>query len=399
MKTTVFCCLLLLPTLVKAQTTLLFTLGTGGDDLRGGKDNVNVIILLRSGISVRFANVNEGRRLTNSTLFSFRRTLPANGTSSDITSIQLETTFVSGMFGGDAWNLDRFQVTAEVNGNRTTLINQRGNPLFRFRIGNQLKLFPLAISPPPSPTADLMLDADFGRPEIPLGPFDVPTPPQYAEPLNHPGKPIPGTITGDLYSFRTGNSDAFVVAADPSSTAGPRFLRLPHLPVMSMMNLIGQRFSVATNTSRRLEARLVFVARDLMRDDVVFILNDPAAIVFDGISDGIPNGVLRLRLQDGQIWAKTDDPAAAAQQVGTFRVNVRTEITVKLLLRPNSVVEVSVSNGGQPTVDRRLRTPARTTLPIDQLGRLAWHVMPPVYQQRPTQPQEFRLLGAYIQSY
>jgi hypothetical protein len=61
-----------------AQLSLSFSLGTGADDLRGGNDNVNIIILLNSGNPIRFDNINGGRRLPNSTLFGANRDLPAN---------------------------------------------------------------------------------------------------------------------------------------------------------------------------------------------------------------------------------------------------------------------------------------------------------------------------------
>ena len=44
---------------------LIVKFGTGGDDLRGGNDNLHVVLLLRSAAPLRFDNVNDRKRWTN----------------------------------------------------------------------------------------------------------------------------------------------------------------------------------------------------------------------------------------------------------------------------------------------------------------------------------------------
>ena len=105
---------------------------TGGDDLRGGKnDNVNLIVVLR-GINnvIRFDNVNRGKRWGNNSIHTVSQSLPDNLSFGDIIGVKLETKFRGGI-DGDNWNLNRLVVTVRI-GDQDHQYEAHGNPLFRF---------------------------------------------------------------------------------------------------------------------------------------------------------------------------------------------------------------------------------------------------------------------------
>lgn len=83
---------------------------TGGDDLRGGNDNVNVTVNYRDGSRQVFNNVNGGARWVDNYTETVHLVLNRAVRRSDITSFTLSTTFGGGI-GGDNWNLDWIQVT------------------------------------------------------------------------------------------------------------------------------------------------------------------------------------------------------------------------------------------------------------------------------------------------
>src|SRR5262245_13925318 len=113
------------------KNTLIVDFITGGDDLGGGNDNVNLIVLLRGGPPIRFNNVNEGKRWGNNSTHTVSRDLPANLKFEDLIGVRLETTFGGGV-GGDNWNLNRLVVTARIGDQSRRLFQNSGNPLVRF---------------------------------------------------------------------------------------------------------------------------------------------------------------------------------------------------------------------------------------------------------------------------
>jgi hypothetical protein len=94
---------------------LYFTFRTGGDDLRGVNDNVNLTIHFRDGQLHRIQNANGGHRWTNNTSNVVEVNLTHAVIPADITQIDLETTFGGGI-GGDNWNMDSLSVRATGNG-------------------------------------------------------------------------------------------------------------------------------------------------------------------------------------------------------------------------------------------------------------------------------------------
>lgn len=92
-------------------TGLLLTVGTGGDDLRGGispSDNADAVITLGSGQTFTFPNINASGTWTNYSTVSVPlltlNALPANTTLGDITALDIVTHF-SGGIGGDNWDI------------------------------------------------------------------------------------------------------------------------------------------------------------------------------------------------------------------------------------------------------------------------------------------------------
>lgn len=144
-----------LPTPAIAQSTrpneLTVEFDTGGDDLRGGNDNVHLLLLLRTGAPLRFNNVNDLRRWGDNSRHTVTRSLPSTLRFEDIVGVRLETTF-SGGIGGDNWNLDRLQVSAQLRGEARTLLNRQGTPLVRFTGDQRVREFRFSSAPvPPAP--------------------------------------------------------------------------------------------------------------------------------------------------------------------------------------------------------------------------------------------------------
>jgi len=114
-------------------THLYATFETGGDDLRGGNDVVNLTVNFRDGSSQTFQNLNASARWVDNNDETVPLVLRRPVSKADIASFTITTTF-SGGIGGDNWNLDNFYVT---NGGNLTLVcancdrNAR-KPLFRF---------------------------------------------------------------------------------------------------------------------------------------------------------------------------------------------------------------------------------------------------------------------------
>ncbi len=104
-------------------------LGTGGDDLRGGNDNVDVTVGFKDGTKQTFHNVNGGRRLAGNCKKSFHLSFTRSVKRSEIAWIKLTTAFGGGI-GGDNWNLDSMTVQNETHGLK--LYQRTGKPLVRF---------------------------------------------------------------------------------------------------------------------------------------------------------------------------------------------------------------------------------------------------------------------------
>lgn len=108
---------------------LLLTFRTGGDDLRGGNDNINIRLKFKDGSTTSFNNVNNGQRWQDHSLESVALSV---SNPADVTEVRVSTTFGGGI-GGDNWNLDELTVQ-EINNyvaSKSRYYNS-GAPLFRF---------------------------------------------------------------------------------------------------------------------------------------------------------------------------------------------------------------------------------------------------------------------------
>ena len=90
---------------------LELTIQTGGDDLRGDNDNLNIIVHFRGGGTQHAQNVNGGIAWGNNSMHIKSITLNQAMDPSDIVEVDLQTTFGGGS-GGDNWDMDSIIVKA-----------------------------------------------------------------------------------------------------------------------------------------------------------------------------------------------------------------------------------------------------------------------------------------------
>jgi hypothetical protein len=128
------------PIIAKKPNELIATFKTGGDDLRGGNDNVHFSVILKSGEVIQFENINNKKRWVDWSNQPVSLSLPNINRIEDIAGVRLQTTFRGG-WDGDNWNLDQLSIKVRLNGLEQELFNRSGTPLFRFTGDRQLKEF------------------------------------------------------------------------------------------------------------------------------------------------------------------------------------------------------------------------------------------------------------------
>jgi hypothetical protein len=101
-------------------SNISFTFWTGDDDLRGGKDNLDITIHFSDGTSQSEPNVNHGERWPDGSTKGAEILLSRPVTIDQIKSISLSDTFAGGS-GGDNWNMSSMQADALVNGQNHTI--------------------------------------------------------------------------------------------------------------------------------------------------------------------------------------------------------------------------------------------------------------------------------------
>ncbi len=116
---------------------LLVNFRTGGDDLRGGNDNLAVTVVFRDGSRQAFTNVNNGLNWSNNSSNNVSLNLNKAVNPNDITSLEMQTNACGGM-SCDNWNFQGITVKAEGNNMDKVIYNQSGNPIFRFTGSNHV---------------------------------------------------------------------------------------------------------------------------------------------------------------------------------------------------------------------------------------------------------------------
>lgn len=113
---------------------------TGGDDLRGGNDNVSITIHYTDGTEQLFTNVNNGARWVDNTTQVVHLELNRPVRKEDIRDFMITVSFGSDL-SSDDWNLDYFRVTSGWGGQWYTWTdNATGQPYaYRFS-GDERKL-------------------------------------------------------------------------------------------------------------------------------------------------------------------------------------------------------------------------------------------------------------------
>lgn len=138
---------------------LVLEFATGGDDLRGGRDNAGVTLQFVGKPPQQVPNINRGTRWIGG--YSQRVPIPLREPvrPEEIGSVTITTSFGGGI-GGDNWNLDKLVVRARGGGVDRILFEAAGRPLQRFT--GSVHTF----------TARprwLLLDAGAGRRGLPAG--------------------------------------------------------------------------------------------------------------------------------------------------------------------------------------------------------------------------------------
>lgn len=108
---------------------------TGGDDLRGGNDNVNVTLRLKDGSTQSFPNINKGKRWIDNYKETVQVTLNKPVPLSALECVIIKTTFGGGM-GGDNWNMNSLRVVAFEGNTEREVFRKGGSPLVRFTGSN-----------------------------------------------------------------------------------------------------------------------------------------------------------------------------------------------------------------------------------------------------------------------
>lgn len=90
---------------------LYATFYTGGDDLRGGNDNVSITVMYTDGSSQLFSNVNNGARWVDKSEQTVHLALDRAVQKSDVRGFMITVSFGSDL-SSDDWNMDAFYVSS-----------------------------------------------------------------------------------------------------------------------------------------------------------------------------------------------------------------------------------------------------------------------------------------------
>lgn len=116
---------------------------TGGDDLRGRNDNLNVLVRLkiRPVRNIAVNNINSGQKWGNFSEHKFTKPLTVPPfTFDDIEDIILRHTGGRGT-GADDWHLDKLKITLTIAGETRVLVDEVGAPIHYFGGDSRSKIF------------------------------------------------------------------------------------------------------------------------------------------------------------------------------------------------------------------------------------------------------------------
>lgn len=143
--------------------TMVFTVETADDDLRGGNDNLNVSINLGDGSQQWTRNVNHGQSWGNQTTHTFAIDLRFPVPLAEIASITLHTTFTGGT-SGDNWNMRSVSVRATGDGIDKVIVT---HGFMRFTGENTSLLLPvIAVQPQPGKATQLEFTIKTGDDDL-----------------------------------------------------------------------------------------------------------------------------------------------------------------------------------------------------------------------------------------
>ena len=117
-----------------ALATMSAMFGTGGDDLRGGRDNINMLIRFKSGrLPISLNNLNASRNWRNFYEKTVEKVLP---NSQDIAINDIKDVIIrhtgGGGIGADNWYLDKFKLTITKGTETKVLIDKIEAPIHYF---------------------------------------------------------------------------------------------------------------------------------------------------------------------------------------------------------------------------------------------------------------------------
>lgn len=115
-------------------------ISTGDDDLRGGSDNVNVVLHFRTW-SHFVPLANGGRRWIANYDQTLSFALPQPVSPTEITGVTLNTTLA-----GDNWNVNKLEMFGVVNGRASSVLMREGNPLL-FRFTGSAQAYSASVTP------------------------------------------------------------------------------------------------------------------------------------------------------------------------------------------------------------------------------------------------------------
>ena len=127
------------------KATIIATIGTGGDDLRGGGNNVKIVITFKNSTAkLVYENINNGANWGNFTEHTATKELSSlpNLTVNDIKEVELWHRGGTGFdINADNWDVDKFTLSITINGIVKQLVDKNGAPLHRFTGDARKKIF------------------------------------------------------------------------------------------------------------------------------------------------------------------------------------------------------------------------------------------------------------------